>query len=329
MADNVAFQSTTLATPASGEIVAADEIGGAKYQRVKVIIGKDGTNDGDVSAANPIPTAAKLVDESGTAYGVKHIGNKPRVSAMPYLYDIAEGNVSDHVPFLKLGYNADVGVTAEIISAQGGAYVFPAAEQHMHLVSDSVEDDILTGGAVAGTGIHKVTVYYLDDTFAEKTEIVTLNGTTAVETTATDIYRINYVNAEEVGTGKKAAGNISIKNHAETVTYGYIPAGHNRMRQMVYTVPYGKTLYVTQMHNSTVTAAGKACTITLEATYDELHNHILSGFFMPFAEITGESGAQPIDFHCPLRFPAGVDVKVIGFANASTIANVALRGWIE
>jgi hypothetical protein len=47
--------------------------------------------------------ASMFVNELGVPYGVKHINNKPRVSSMPYLYDIAEGNVTDHVPFAKLG----------------------------------------------------------------------------------------------------------------------------------------------------------------------------------------------------------------------------------
>ena len=279
--------------------------------------------------SEPTYEAIQLQDENGTGYGVKHIGNKPRVSSMPYLYDIAEGNVSGHAVFMKLGYNADVGATSEIISSQGGAYVFPAAEQHMHLVSSSVEDDILTAGAVAGTGIHEVIVYYLDDGFVEKSEVVTLNGQTAVETTAADIYRVNFVNAETVGTGGKAAGNISVKNHDETITYGYVPIGHNRMRQAVYTVPVAKALYVVQMNYSTVTAAGKAATITLEANYDEIVGHVLTNFFMPFAEVTGESGSDSIEFKMPLYFPAGVDIVVVGAANASTIVNVGIRSWIE
>lgn len=59
MADNVAI------TPGSGDTVAADDIGGAKYQRVKVVIGADGTNDGDISSANPLPTS--LVGTVSTA----------------------------------------------------------------------------------------------------------------------------------------------------------------------------------------------------------------------------------------------------------------------
>jgi hypothetical protein len=50
VADNVTI------TPGSGAIVAADEIDGVKYQRVKLIEGADGVNNGDVSSSNPLPT---------------------------------------------------------------------------------------------------------------------------------------------------------------------------------------------------------------------------------------------------------------------------------
>jgi hypothetical protein len=57
MADNVTL-------PGTGEIVAADDIGAAKFQRVKVTLGADGANDGDVSATNPMPTRAS----NGTSF---------------------------------------------------------------------------------------------------------------------------------------------------------------------------------------------------------------------------------------------------------------------
>jgi hypothetical protein len=45
----------TLNTMTGGDVIGADEIGGVKYQRVKLIEGANGTNDGDISAANPLP----------------------------------------------------------------------------------------------------------------------------------------------------------------------------------------------------------------------------------------------------------------------------------
>lgn len=51
MADDV-----TLNTMTGGDKVGADEIAGVKYQRNKLIIGADGSNDGDVAKGNPLPT---------------------------------------------------------------------------------------------------------------------------------------------------------------------------------------------------------------------------------------------------------------------------------
>lgn len=60
MADNVSIEDVT--TP--GETIAADEISGAKYQRVKLIHGADGVNDGDVASVNPLPVATDGVQSS-------------------------------------------------------------------------------------------------------------------------------------------------------------------------------------------------------------------------------------------------------------------------
>ncbi len=56
MADNV------VANPgAGGETLATDDIGGVQYPRSKLVIGADGVNDGDVSAANPLPVRVQDV----------------------------------------------------------------------------------------------------------------------------------------------------------------------------------------------------------------------------------------------------------------------------
>lgn len=53
MADN-----TVLNPGAGGDTCAADDIGGVKYQRVKLVLGADGSNDGDLASGNPLPVAA-------------------------------------------------------------------------------------------------------------------------------------------------------------------------------------------------------------------------------------------------------------------------------
>jgi hypothetical protein len=43
--------------PGAGEVVATDEIAGRQFQRVKVTLGADGVDGGDVSAGNPLPVS--------------------------------------------------------------------------------------------------------------------------------------------------------------------------------------------------------------------------------------------------------------------------------
>lgn len=53
--------NTTLNTGSGGDTIATDDIGGVKYPRSKIVIGADGTNDGDVSSANPLPVSLASV----------------------------------------------------------------------------------------------------------------------------------------------------------------------------------------------------------------------------------------------------------------------------
>ena len=61
MADN-----SVLNAGAGGDTYASDDIGGVKFQRVKLIEGADGVNDGDISSANPLPTEQIGATPAGT-----------------------------------------------------------------------------------------------------------------------------------------------------------------------------------------------------------------------------------------------------------------------
>jgi hypothetical protein len=50
MADSVPI------TPGVGAPIATDDVGGVHYQRMKLVSGVDGVNDGDIAKTNPLPT---------------------------------------------------------------------------------------------------------------------------------------------------------------------------------------------------------------------------------------------------------------------------------
>ena len=99
----------------------------------------------------PIP-GIRFQDTDGVSQQFKHVGNKIRVSPMPYLYDIAENNLASHYIFLKTGSNASVGTTEEIISPQGGILTHLSTAEQLQIVSSDVDDQGLLVDSGTATG---------------------------------------------------------------------------------------------------------------------------------------------------------------------------------
>ena len=272
-------------------------------------------------------SAVKLIDNNGLAFGVKQIGNKIRVSSMPYLYDIAEGNIPAHSVWTKIGFTPSISTTLLWdIWSYGGVINFPASAMQMSVVSSDNTNDI-----AGGTGALKVTLYYLDNAYAEKTEEITLTGTTFVDTVATNILRINGARVTTAGSSGVAAGNLRVVDKAtRAIVYTYLTAGFTRARNSAYTVPAGKTLYVVSWtagfgYASNQTQYGRLVT---RATQNE---GIKTSLFHPFTEVVEANGSTFVEFVIPTKLVATVDLKVSVLASVATgvIATSALRGWIE
>lgn len=253
-------------------------------------------------------------------------GDKLRVSTTPYPYDIARGEVAGVSPLHKIGINAVVQNLIETVWQDGGVYVFPSSDMQMELVSTSANDD------VAGTGIQKVTIYYLDDTYAAQTEEVELDGLNVVTTTATNILRVNALRASQVGTGLKAAGIISLRHLADTPVYASIRAGETQELSLIYTVPLGKTLYITDlMLSGGSVASGHASRFFLRSTYDTFSDSVVS-WFTTIIDLIIQDAALHVPLASPMKIPATTDIMlnvVSDDAAANVTSEGTLRGWIE
>lgn len=135
-----------------------------------------------------------------------------------------------------------------------------AAGERMTFISESDADN---GGTA--TGVLTIRIFYLDATGVEQTEDLTMNGTTAVNTVATNIRYVNDVCALTVGSGGVAAGNIRwFKFGANTIVYGMIAAGGNKSLVPHRMVPLGKKLYLKGWH--TEEARGKRNNVRIRST---------------------------------------------------------------
>lgn len=183
----------------------------------------------------------------------------------------------------------------------------------------------------AYTGAHAVKIEYLDGSYAQKSEIGILNGTTVIPTVNLDLFRINSFRIIATGTGSKPVGNLTLRNLADTPVYSYITAGFTRARNIMYTVPAGKTLYVTSgtfgyaySHNSTHYAR-----IYTRANIEPSTGFNTGSLFFPFSEFICSNNDVVREFECPTKLPAKTDLKVSVLADYAGIAQCTLRGWLE
>ncbi|MCK9597591.1 MAG: hypothetical protein M0R06_01045 [Sphaerochaeta sp.] len=264
----------------------------------------------------------RYIDLAYVAGSAVSAENRLPTVSKPYYDNIAEGDESGHVGWSKIGFNADIGTTEEDIWVGGGTYVFPTAASYMAVSSTSAND------SASGTGARTVTIRYLDSTYASASESVTLTGSTAVVTAASNIYRVNAFRVSTAGSSHKAEGAISLKNTGGTITYSQIAASYTRARNITYTVPLGKALYITSTTFS-VYGATKGIRYTTRATYDS-DSQTVTDFFLPYFELAMGNGALYRPLEIPAYFPATTSIKVSGVADAAgAICSVALRGWLE
>lgn len=364
-------------------------------------------------ASGYVKSVVKVEDNTGTAQGVKFVDGKPRVSAMPYLYDIAEGNVANHTPWTKIGYSPaqTAGVNTDIwsYSATQPVYLFPTAAIQMEVTSSSntdigtiIHSGTSTGGSLtslvsagenfntttaigdcvildksgispeygfitaivsdteitigggfshggsgsgraysildesATAGGHAVEINYLDGSYAEKREIVILNGNAVpagvIATVNTDIFRINSFRIIAAGANKIPSGNIFLRATGDTPVYSYITLGFNRARNSMYTVPAGKSLYVVQCQGgfgTTGKASREYARITTRANIDPTTRFKTDGLFYPFTDIisSGEDVIMPLPL--PTKLPAKTDIKVSAVTSETGVVTSVLRGWLE
>lgn len=196
------------------------------------------------------------------------IGNRPVVSAIlfnengvAHLVDAAGINIAanpDHAIVKGLisggvaGHVAAYVATSatSIVAIRGTAYTEPSSAQQMRLVSANAAD------TSAGTGARTVRITYYDGSMnGPLTEVVTMNGTTAVNTVATNIRFIEKLETVTAGSGGTNAGIISIQNTAGSTTFGTIAASDGITYWGHHYVQAGKTCFVTRSYFGAVGAS--------------------------------------------------------------------------
>ncbi len=196
----------------------------------------------------------RFIDETGASYGIREIDNKPRFSASPYLYDIAEGIVPDHLAIRKFGFNSAVGATEETIWEQSSLYTYLAGAATLTISSDDNDDD----GAPVGNGARTVQIYGLDTNYDEINEVVTLDGQNPVNT-GTQYLRIYRMIVRSVGTtgsneGTVYTGTGLVVGGVPANVYASMTPGMNQTLMAIFTIPRDHTGYLVDIYSSSAIA---------------------------------------------------------------------------
>lgn len=224
--------NTTLNIGSGGDVIASDDISSVKYQRVKVVHGNDGVNDGDISKTNPLPVAAG--------------GLTPRYAYnIPSQVHVAVANTVHWDMF-----NADASVVVRVLSILQIPNITTA-------VTGVVFDWLLERTTAVGTGGTTLTAWQADlnDT-ALDADITARSKPTGGATQSTDLRNYS-LSGEETNTGSII---VASQGGLELVPAPMLPANGGRgiiLRQ-------NQGLRCVQITNSAAGNTGWLITFTTE-----------------------------------------------------------------
>ena len=213
-------------------------------------------------------------------------------------------------------------VAANVLTAGYCDDVEPTSAQAYRIVDHSLP--------AASTGVKVVHLDCLDADYAEHEEFVVLNGNTAVATAATNLLRVNLIHTVFAGSLKAAVGTIDVRHVADTPIYRRMDIGRNRSDTAFYTIPDGKTGYITSwMIGEGFSTVNRYVEAHLRTTTDD-HGHLVDGIFFGKGFAIVQDNTIVVRFDVPIKVAGRSDVKVSASCpetNAIVVTN--WEGWIE
>jgi len=215
---------------------------------------------------------------------------------------IARGAMAETSHINKFGYNASVGTGFEVVADLGTNYL-PTSAGVVSIVSTDANDDD------GDTGARTVEIQGLDADYNELSETVTMNGTSAVTTTASflRVFRMKVLTA---GSSQVNEGNLTASIGGTDIAIIHSDNGGQTL-MAVYTIPAGKKGYLLKFQGS--------ISKNQEAVYQL---RIKNGTSDAAWQMKGQWGtfAQPVtyDYPVPIEIPEKTDIQVQAKAGATS-----------
>jgi hypothetical protein len=222
---------------------------------------------------------------------------------------IAMGVVQGVTAGRPTGYTATSATSGKAIRAT--TYTPQGANAQRSVSSTDVND------TSAGSGARTVLITYLNTSFVLKTETVTMNGTTPVNTIATDIAFIESMQVSTVGTqGGGNAGTVQLWTGTAGggSVWSSIAASDNITYYAHHYIPSGVTCYLLNLHGGATAVAGA---ITVNRSGNPLTTTAPQvGVSGTFNYIAG--GSEDHNYRVPIAIPGPDLIWLVTRPNAVT-----------
>jgi hypothetical protein len=230
----------------------------------------------------------------------------------PFELQVARGQITMHSSFCQFGINTAVGTSNETIWIGSNTYTFPAAASVLKVSSSSAND-----ASPSGTGAQTIQIQGLNAAYEAVSEIVSLNGQTAVNTTNSYL-RVNKMTVLTAGTGGTSVGNIyagtgDVTAGVPAVVVNQTGILANETESAFYTVPAGYTAFI----NMWTMSSGN--TTADEWTRFTLRIRPLGGVFGIKAQYhIAASGIYECVAAYPLPIPEKADLEILAATSDGT-----------
>jgi hypothetical protein len=132
---------------ADGPLIATEEIGGAQIQRVKLVLGTSGADEGDASSTNPVPVYQqpfKPIYGAGQSLSAAAVAASADLAASK---QVCVTNTGLNIAYIKIG-------TGVITASDVDYPILPGSKE---IITKAVGDDKLSHISADGTTLHVIT----------------------------------------------------------------------------------------------------------------------------------------------------------------------------
>jgi len=267
-------------------------------------------------------TSITFIDDNGTPRIPVDANVTAIVEPSEFYFSVIQGNVSGHTGHTTYGRVPELDINQIFdVTPFGDMTWLPSAET-VKISSDNVND------TSAGTGLRTVVLYGLSATHTEQSETLILDGITEV-TSANTYLRINYMRGATVGSSNKNQGTIVLQGTTTPGTLSQIEPEKGASEQLAFTVPAGKTCYITNLRASVTAAVG---TGPKEGLLQFWVKPLNGPWTMPASEgLTSDGGPAWFNPMMPLVIPEKSDVKMVAQSrqNNSQITSITQYVMVE